>query len=112
MAFFGQSRCISLRSVVLDVAGECGSVDVDRLRVALDDGRARRAVLAQHETATAPGSAVDGSPHLFLPDGTDAHNPGVELRWEGEHGRGFPVIVADEPAVYTELLQRAAALAA
>lgn len=103
VAFFGHSRCISLRSVVLDV---------DRLRVALDDGRARRLVLDHHHAATAPGSGVSGSPHLFLPDGGDAHNPGVELRWEGEHGRGFPVVVADDPAVYTELLQRAAALAA
>lgn len=112
VAFFGRSLCISLRSVILDVAAECESVDVDRLQLALDDGRARRAVMAQHATATAPGSGVDGSPHLFLPDGTGVHNPGIDLRWEGEHGRGFPVIVDDRPEVYTDLLQRAAALAA
>ncbi len=110
VAFFGESRCISLRSVILEVAGGCGSVDVDRLRAALDDGRARRAVMEQH--AAAPGLGVKGSPHLFLPDGTDVHNPGVELHWEGEHGIGFPVVDADDPEVYTDLLQRAAVLAA
>ena len=31
VAFFGHSRCISLRSVILEVAGGCESVDVDRL---------------------------------------------------------------------------------
>ena len=110
VAFFGQSRCISLRSVVLEVAGECEGVDVDRLRAALDDGRARGAVMVQH--ASAAGAGVQGSPHVFLPDGTDVHNPGVELRWEGEPGKGFPVVTADDPVVCTDLLQRAAALAA
>ncbi len=112
VAFFGHSRCISLRSVILDVAAGCEAVDVDRLRTALDDGRARGAVMAQHAVATEPGGPVKGSPHLFLPDGSDVHNPGLEVRWEGEEGRGFPVVVADDPGVYRELVQRAAALAA
>ena len=90
VAFFGRSRCISLRSVILEVAGECESVDVDRLREALDDGRARRAVMEQHAAASSDGSGVKGSPHLFLPDGTDVHNPGVDLRWEGRARQGLP----------------------
>jgi len=110
VAFFGRSQCVSLRSVILDVAGACEAVDVERLRDALDDGRARRMVMGQHASAAAQG--VKGSPHLFLPDGTDIHNPGVEFHWEGEEGRGFPVVTADDPAVYAELVQRAAALAA
>ncbi|HVF14306.1 MAG TPA: DsbA family protein [Acidimicrobiales bacterium] len=109
VALFGGSRCISLRSVILEVAGECEQVDEDRLRDALDDGRARRMMMDQH--AAADDAGVKGSPHLFLPDGTEAHNPGVEFRWEGEHGKGFPVVTADNPTIYTELLQRAAALA-
>ena len=56
----------------------------------------------QHTAA--PGLGVKGSPHLFLPDGTDVHNPGMELHWEGEHGIGFPVVDADDPEVYTCLL--------
>lgn len=106
-AFFAESRCISLRSVVLDVAAACDAVDVDALRKVLDDGRARRRVIDGFEAAHDLG--VNGSPHLFLPDGTDAHNPGIEMHWEGEHGEGFPVIDADDPSVYHDLLRRAAA---
>ena len=40
VAFFGESRCISMRNVILDVAESCDRIDVDRLRDALDDGRA------------------------------------------------------------------------
>lgn len=60
----------------------------------------------QAEKAATDG--VRGSPHLFLPDGTDLHNPGVELHWEGEKGRGFPVIDSDDPSVHGDLLRRAA----
>src|SRR5947209_13791354 len=38
VAFFGQSRCISMRHVILEVADGCG-VDADALAAALDDGR-------------------------------------------------------------------------
>lgn len=108
VALFGRSRCISMRHVILDVAAGCG-LDPDRLGQALDDGRARRATMDQHRAAVA-GDEVRGSPHLFLPDGTDRHNPGVELHWQGEHGRGFPVVTADEPGVYDELLAHAASV--
>jgi predicted DsbA family dithiol-disulfide isomerase len=106
VAMFGQSRCISLRHVILDVAGSCPSVDADGLAEALDDGRARRALTDQCQEAT--GDQVKGSPHLFLPDGTDVHNPGVAMRWEGEKGKGFPVVESDDASVYADLLTRAA----
>jgi hypothetical protein len=87
------------------VAGDCPAVDVDGLRKALDDGRCRHTVVEHRDQADRQG--VKGSPHLFLPDGSDAHNPGIEMHWEGEHGRGFPVIDADDPSVYEELLRQA-----
>jgi predicted DsbA family dithiol-disulfide isomerase len=102
VAFFGQSRCISMRHVVLAVASECG-VDRAALQEALDSGRGRSAVVNGGDQ---PG--VKGSPHVFLPDGTDVHNPGVTIEWEGDHGVGFPVVTKDDPAVYDELLGRAA----
>lgn len=105
-AFFVESRCVSMRHVLLDVAAGCPAVDVDVLRKALDDGRARRAVVEHKEQAQREG--VEGSPHLFLPDGSDAHNPGIGMHWEGEHGRGFPVIDADDPSAYERLLRQAA----
>lgn len=107
VAFFGHSRCISLRSVILDVAESCDAVDAAAVAAALDDGRARRAVMEQHALATS--SAVRGSPHLFLPDGGDVHNPGIEMHWEGEEGVGFPVLTGDDPSVYDDLVRRAAA---
>lgn len=107
-AMFAQSRCISIRSVVLDVAHETQVVDVGALAEAIDQGRARRSIMDDVEEAT--GDSVQGSPHLFLPDGTDVHNPGIEMRWEGEKGTGFPVVDSDRPEVYYELLRVAAGL--
>ena len=111
VALFGRSRCISVRSVILEVARSCDTVDVDALAAALDHGRARRAVIEQHRQAEA-GDDVNGSPHVFLPDGYAVHNPGIEMHWEGEHGRGFPVVTKDDPSIYGDLLVRAARLAA
>jgi predicted DsbA family dithiol-disulfide isomerase len=105
VAFFGQSRCISMRHVVLEVADACG-VDAEALREALDEGRARRTVFEQCQSAE--DGDVKGSPHVFLPDGSDAHNPGIEMEWVGEHGAGFPVIGKDDPRVYDDLVTRAA----
>jgi predicted DsbA family dithiol-disulfide isomerase len=111
VAFFGESRCIALRSVILDVAARCPALDVHELAGALDDGRAHRAVLDQHGQAEA-SEEVKGSPSLFLSDGTTCHNPGIEMHWEGEQGRGFPVVTRYDPSVYGDLLVRAARLAA
>ena len=108
-AFFGSSRCISMRSVILDVAGSCGRVDADALAEALDDGRARRSLLDGYWSAA---DAVAGSPHVFLADGDDVHNPGVEFHWEGEKGSKRLVIDRDDPSVYGDLVRRAAASAA
>ena len=108
-AFFGDSRCISMRHVILDVAGE-SDLDVGALAAALDgssgDGKARRAVFDQCRRAG--DEDVKGSPHVFLPDGTDVHNPGIEMAWEGDEGVGFPVVAKDDPGVYEDLLCRAA----
>ena len=58
--FFSAARCISLRSVILDVAASSAAVDVELLREALDSGRTCRAVIEQTEGAETAG--VDGSP--------------------------------------------------
>jgi predicted DsbA family dithiol-disulfide isomerase len=107
-AFWGESRCISLRHVILEVANECESVDVAALAEALDSGQARRRIFDDWEIAK--GDEVQGSPHVFLPDGSGVQNPGVEMRWEGDDGSGggFPVIDRDDPGVCAELVRRAA----
>ncbi|MFN2504847.1 MAG: DsbA family protein [Acidimicrobiales bacterium] len=105
VALFGESRCVSMRHVILDVADECG-LDVGALRSALDEGRARAPVFDQHRTASE--TEVKGSPHLFLPDGSDSHNPGIRMEWAGPQGSGFPVVSEDDASVYDDLLSRAA----
>ncbi len=106
-AFFGESRCISLRHVILEVANEADSVDVAALAAALDDGRARRQLL--DDWAVAAGDEVRGSAHLFAPDGTNAQNPGIETAWvEDGFGGGEARIIADDPTAIDDLLRRAA----
>jgi len=105
-AFFGASKTISMRHEIIDVARSTGVVDVGRLEAALEDGRGRAPLTKDHLMSET--SAVESSPHLFLADGTDAANPGIELHWEGEHGEGFPVVDSDDPSIYVRLLERAA----
>ncbi|MFI6851735.1 DsbA family protein [Streptomyces sp. NPDC050416] len=105
-AFWAQSRCVSHRKVILDVAAETGSVDVTALAAALDDGRARSALMEQ--AAVSRTDRVNCSPHLFLSDGADYPNPGIEVRWEGDYGIGFPVIESDDPKIYDDILLKAA----
>ena len=107
-AFWGESRCVSLRHVILEVAAECDGLDLEALADAFDSGRARHLLFEQYEVAQSV--AVDGSPHLFLADGTSVQNPGIEATWEeGSDGFWRPTIVADDPSVYDDLLRRAAA---
>lgn len=105
-AFWAESRCISNRKVIMDAAAETGVVDTAALAEALDDGRARAALSA--DAAISATERINCSPHLFLPDGTDYANPGIEVRWEGDYGVGWPVVTHDDPTVFAELLKRAA----
>lgn len=105
-AFFGESRTISMRHEILAIAGDIDGLNVDALERALEDGRARSRLTKDHLVSEA--GSVEGSPHVFLANGTNVANPGVELRWEGEHGEGFPVVVADDPSIYERLLEQAA----
>jgi len=107
-AFWAEGRCISLRHVILEVAEDL--LDVQALAADLDSGRARSMVMAQFEAARE--DRVNCSPHVFLVDGTNEANPGVDVSWvNGGFGVGFPVIAKDDPAAYEPLLLHAATLA-
>lgn len=109
-AFWAQGRCITMRHVILDVAQQTGAVDVADLAARLDSGSARSAVFRQFDSAR--DRRVICSPHIFLADGTNQANPGVEAHWvNGGFGEGYPVIDSDDPTVYEALLTRAAELA-
>ena len=105
-ALWEDSRCISLRHVIVEVASACESVDLDALLDALDDGRARRSLM--DDWATARGDEVKGSAHLFLPDGTNEQNPGIRIGWEDDgSGGGRYWIERDEPGAIDDLVRRA-----
>jgi predicted DsbA family dithiol-disulfide isomerase len=108
-ALFGESRCISLRHVVLEVASEADGVDVAMLAQALDDGRARHALIADWRIAQ--GDEIRGSAHVFLADGTNAQNPGIGVGWEDDgSAAGRYWIDHDDPSAIEALVRRAADL--
>lgn len=104
LAFFRDSRCISMLHEVVDVARGCDLVDADAIAAALDDGRARAAMMADYR---AHREDVQGSPHFFLADGSDVHNPGTE---QHSSDAGYPVVDSDDPSVYDDLVRRAAGM--
>lgn len=106
-AFWAESRCISLRHVILEVARDCESLDLAQLADAIDSGRARRRIFEDWEIAKT--DAVQGSPHVFLADGWNAENPGLELEWsQRDDGQWTPTLVSDDRDIYRELVRRAA----
>jgi predicted DsbA family dithiol-disulfide isomerase len=121
-AFWLESRSVGHRQVILDIAAEAAEtaetaeaadttdpgarLDVAALADALDSGRHRRELMA--DFAVARTDAIPGSPTLRLPDGTTVTNPGVTVHWEGPWAAGYPVVDADDAAVYDDLLRRAA----
>lgn len=104
-AFFADSRPIALLHEIVQVAQSCPEVDSATLRDDLDTGAARAEMMSRYRREA---GSVQGSPHFFLQDGSDVHNPGVQLHWEGRPGAGFPVIDSDDPAAMDALVRRAA----
>jgi predicted DsbA family dithiol-disulfide isomerase len=105
LAFFRDSRCISMLHEIVDVARGCDAVDADAIAAALDDGRARGPMMADYR---AHAGEVEGSPHFFLADGSDVHDPGIE---QHSTDAGYPVVDADDPGAYEDLVRRAAGAA-
>lgn len=99
-AFFGQSRNVSLHHEIVEIAGECDGVDADAVDAALRRGSFRRFVFDDMEKARA--SNVKGSPHFFLGE-ESWHNPGVQMKWIGRAGEGFPVVEKDDPEVFAAM---------
>ncbi|MER5217191.1 DsbA family protein [Streptomyces sp. NPDC002838] len=99
-AFYTESRCVSVHSELIAVARRCSLVDSDALDDALRSGTYRRALFTQWEVSAT--DAVRGSPHLFLTDGTNYHNPGIAFDWPD--GEPRPVIHAYQPGVWDRLV--------
>jgi len=108
-AFWAESRPIHTHHELLAIGHGVDRVDVALLDQALRSGSYRRAIFDDLETVQA--GAVRMSPHLFLTDGTDITNPGLDVHWQGDWAKGFPVVDRDDPSVYEDLLLRTAAAA-
>jgi predicted DsbA family dithiol-disulfide isomerase len=106
LGFWRDSRCITMEHEVLAIAERCQRVDASALREALDAGTTRAEMMCTYRRHR---DAVQGSPHYFLADGSDVHNPGIDLHQVGEAGTGFLVVDHDDPKVYDDLVRRAAA---
>jgi predicted DsbA family dithiol-disulfide isomerase len=110
-AFWTESRSIAHRAVIIEVATEVAragtELDVTALTEALDEGRHRREVTADHVVAQT--DAIQGSPTFRLPGGDAVHNPGTRVTWAGPWAAGFPVITAHDVTVFDDIVRRAAA---
>lgn len=102
-AMFSESRCITMRHVIVDVAKAVDGLDVDALVEALDAGRCRHRITEDHARVKPEG--IKTSPHVFLPDGSDHVNPGVTFHWEGKPGEGgYPIVDSDDASVWDSLV--------
>jgi predicted DsbA family dithiol-disulfide isomerase len=88
-AFFADHACISIHSVLMDVAAECEHVDTAAFADALARGAGRTEVYRDWRLAQGP--AINGSPHLFTAGGFARHNPGAAYHWSAAPPTGFPV---------------------
>jgi predicted DsbA family dithiol-disulfide isomerase len=79
-AFFADSRCISMRHVLLELSHECG-LDVERFSRDWDSGAQRPLVIAESQRGWEQVK-VPGSPTFVLPSGRRIHNPGaLRVSW-------------------------------
>lgn len=106
-AFWNESAPIQMHATILEIAGQVDQVDADLLARHLADGIGRRELF--DDLTVVRSHAVTMSPHLFLHDGTDVTNPGLQVHWQGDWAKGFPVVDSDDPAIYERLLHDAAA---
>lgn len=86
-AWYADSRCISVPSVIEDIARDCPEVDHVELARRLHSGAGISEVHEQF--AAAQGPSVQGSPQIVA-DGVNMHNPGVTYHWTAPPPQGFP----------------------
>jgi predicted DsbA family dithiol-disulfide isomerase len=112
-AMFGEWRCLAVHAVVFEIAASVDGLDVDALRDAIRSGDARSDIWLQLDAAL--DAEIPGSPTFVLPDGTRAHNPGIELSHaddgDDEGGaEGSIVVEADDPDAIGGLVDAVVAL--
>ena len=95
-AFFAESRCISLRHVLIDIARESG-LDLAAFVSDFDSGRYKHLVMEESDQGW-NALKVAGSPTLVLPSGEQRPHPATpELLWDAEEH-----IIGVKPSDYPE----------
>lgn len=87
-AFYIENRCVSIPSVILDVAQTCPELDHVQLGSRLAAGEGTAAIHRDFEQARS--IPIQGSPVIETADGTRLHNPGATYHWTGKPPAGFP----------------------
>jgi hypothetical protein len=89
--------------VALDAAvGRGAQIDADAVMAAWRTEPVRADVLADYERSKQ--LPIQGSPQVFLPDGSTEHNPGLtDHQWRG----GIPRVLSDDREAPRRLLLRA-----
>lgn len=107
-AFWGESRPIQMHHELIGIAKTIEHLDIDTLEAALRHGTYRSAVFDDFDLARS--DAIEMSPHLFLADGTNAANPGIDVHWQGPWASGFPVVDTNDPSAIEQLLRHASSI--
>jgi predicted DsbA family dithiol-disulfide isomerase len=82
-AFFAESRCVSLRHVLIDIVREAG-LDLAAFIRDFDSGRYKHLVMEESDRGW-NALKVPGSPTLVLPNGEQRPRPATpELLWDAE----------------------------
>lgn len=94
-AFYTDHRCISIHSVILDIARTCPDLDRVELERQLTQGAGVAAV--HHDFRRARSQAIQGSPVLETADGSRQHNPGTAYHWTSPPPIGFARLERYDP---------------
>lgn len=105
-AFYTDHQCISIHSVITDVARTCPDVDSEQLERQLAQGAGIAAVHRDFEQARS--LSIQGSPVVEIADDTRRHNPGATYHWTSPPPTGFARLENYDPQWADDLLDHVA----
>ena len=94
-AFYSDQQCISMVTVIEDIARSCPDVDAGALSDRLSQGDGYAAVFKQWHVASS--DQIQGSPQIFARSDQSLHNPGVMYHWTAAPGKGLPRFESYDP---------------
>lgn len=101
-AFYVDSRCISIPSVIIEAADACPDLETSALQRRLAAGAGISDCYTDYEAAR--HGAIQGSPVIIAAGGHILHNPGATYHWTGRPPTGFPRLEDYQPGWAEQLL--------